>query len=111
MSKKSNWQDFSEQLIRYSKPDLWLDLSQMRLPKDMVAAQKESIERALLELNNIESGEKVNTDEDKDKGGRCVGHYWLRNPDLAPNGLGTSIMRKIAEIKAFSSGIHNICLI
>lgn len=106
MSKKSNWQDFSEQLIRYSKPDLWLDLSQMRLPKDMVAAQKESIERALLELNNIESGEKVNTDEDKDKGGRCVGHYWLRNPDLAPDGLGTSIMRKIAEIKAFSSGIH-----
>ena len=106
MSKETNWQDFSDQLLRYSKPDLWLDLSQMRIPKDILNTEKESIERALLELSNIESGEKVNTDEDKDKGGRCVGHYWLRNPELAPEDLGTSIQRKIAEIKAFSSGIH-----
>ena len=106
MSKETNWQEFSDQLLRYSEPGLWLDLSQMRMPKDIINTEKKSIERALHELSNIESGEKVNTDEDKDKGGRCVGHYWLRNPDLAPEGLGTPIRRKIAEVKAFSSGIH-----
>lgn len=106
MLKETNWQEFSDQLLRYSEPDLWIDLSQMRMPKDIINTEKESIERALHEVSNIELGEKVNTDEDKDKGGRCVGHYWLRNPDLAPESLGTSIRRKIAEIKAFSSEIH-----
>ena len=68
MSKETNWQDFSDQLIRYSEPDLWLDLSQMRIPKDIINTEKESIERALLELSNIESGEKINADEDEDQG-------------------------------------------
>ena len=54
----------------------------------------------------IEAGEKVNSDEDQDSGGRCVGHYWLRNPELAPNEIGITVQRKIAEIKAFSSGVH-----
>ena len=64
MSKETNWQEFSDQLLRYSEPDLWIDLSQMRMPKDIINTEKESIERALHELSNIESGEKVNTDED-----------------------------------------------
>lgn len=106
MSQQNDWQKFTDNLLRYSEPDLWLDLSLMDLPKDLIEAKEKCINKSLDEIRKIEEGAKVNTDEDKDSGGRQVGHYWLRNPELAPNEIGISIQRKIAEVKAFSSGIH-----
>jgi len=106
MSQKNDWQKFTANLLRYSEPDLWLDLSLMDLPKDLIEAKEKCINKSLDEIRKIEEGAKVNTDEDKDSGGRQVGHYWLRNPELAPDEIGISIQRKIAEVKAFSSGIH-----
>ncbi|MFL2436438.1 MAG: glucose-6-phosphate isomerase [Verrucomicrobiales bacterium] len=106
MSQQNDWQKFTDNLLRYSEPDLWLDLSLMDLPKDLIEAKEKCINKSLDEIRKIEEGAKVNTDEDKDSGGRQVGHYWLRNPELAPDEIGISIQRKIAEVKAFSSGIH-----
>ena len=106
MAQHNNWQKFSDNLLRYSDPDLWLDLSLMDLPDDLISSKEKIISQSLDEITKIEKGVKVNSDEDKDSGGRRVGHYWLRNPDLAPDEIGVSIQRTIAEIKAFSSGIH-----
>ena len=106
MSEYTDWQTFSNNLIRYSKPELWLDLSLMDLPEDLIKTREKCIDKSLDEVKNIEAGAKVNTDEDIEAGGRQVGHYWLRNPELAPNEIGISIQRKIAEVKAFASGIH-----
>ena len=106
MSQQNDWQKFTTNLLRYSEPDLWLDLSLMDLPNDLIETKEKCINKSLDEIRKIEEGAKVNTDEDKDSGGRRVGHYWLRNPDLAPDEIGISIQRKIAEVKAFSSGIH-----
>ena len=106
MSQHTDWQTFSNNLIRYSKPELWLDLSLMDLPEDLIKTKEKCIDKSLDEVKNIEAGAKVNTDEDIEAGGRQVGHYWLRNPELAPNEIGVSIQRKIAEVKAFASGIH-----
>ena len=78
----------------------------MDLPNDLIETKEKCINKSLDEIRKIEEGAQVNTDEDKDSGGRRVGHYWLRNPDLAPDEIGISIQRKIAEVKAFSSGIH-----
>ena len=101
MSDNPTWQEFSGNLLRYSDPDIWLDLSRMAVPAGYADEKAEEIKRAMDEMRRIEAGEKVNTDED-----RMVGHYWLRTPSLAPEGLGTAIKRNIAEIKAFASGVH-----
>ena len=101
MSKHPTWPEFSSNLLRYSDPDLWLDYSRMGIPEDYPEANAAAIKRAIEEMRNIESGEIVNTDEN-----RMVGHYWLRNPSLAPKALEPVIMRNVAEIKAFASGIH-----
>ncbi len=106
MSQQTDWLKFSNQLLRYSDPDLWLDTSLMELPDNLLELQEGLIKKSLEEMVAIEAGEKVNSDEDQDSGGRCVGHYWLRNPELAPNEIGITVQRKIAEIKAFSSGVH-----
>ncbi|GIR31861.1 MAG: hypothetical protein CM15mP45_11570 [Deltaproteobacteria bacterium] len=39
-----------------------------------------SMANALVEMEKLESGAVANPDEN-----RMVGHYWLRNPDIAPN--------------------------
>jgi glucose-6-phosphate isomerase len=102
MSQSPTWNDFSNGLLRYSDPDLWLDLSRMGIPDSFYDKMEPACERALDEVRRIEAGEEVNSDE-----GRMVGHYWLRNPDLAPDGLGVEIERKIAKIKTFAHGIHS----
>ncbi|MCP4849408.1 MAG: glucose-6-phosphate isomerase [Verrucomicrobiaceae bacterium] len=101
MSKDPTWQEFSRNLLRYSDPDLWLDFSRMVIPADYFEEHAGTIERASNEMQRIEAGELVNTDE-----GRMVGHYWLRTPSLAPEALEAVIMRNIAEVKAFASGVH-----
>lgn len=47
------------------------------------------IARAFRDRAAIEAGEIMNPDE-----GRAVGHYWLRNPDLAPAAAGQKADRK-----------------
>ena len=42
--------------------------------------------------------EKVNKDED-----RQVGHYWLRNPVIAPAGYGDNIKEVWQQLKEFSA--------
>ena len=65
MSEYTDWQTFSNNLIRYSKPELWLDLSLMDLPEDLVKTKKKFIDFKLLDqqikLNksDIEDGDKI----------------------------------------------------
>ena len=49
----------------------------------------------------IERGAVANVDE-----GRAVGHYWLRAPELAPDGLGADIVRVREECRALATAIH-----
>ncbi len=51
-------------------------------------------------LAEIEAGAIANVSE-----GRMVGHYWLRNPSLAPEGLGDEIEASIASVKNVSERV------
>ena len=55
------------------------DFRLVQFPQDYLAQQKPMIESALAEMKKLESGALANPDES-----RMVGHYWLRNPALAP---------------------------
>ena len=79
-----------------------LDFSRLELPSDLTSRYRQAIDRAVAEMTAVEAGEKVNTDE-----GRMVGHYWLRNPELAPSDLGTTITQTRQSIDEFARDVFS----
>ena len=94
-----SFQDFSSQFIRYH--DIGFSLDCPVIEGDTEFEQGE--ERALKDMLDLESGAIVNTDED-----RRVGHFWLRNPGLAPDEDSRNyIQESIEKVKCFSENIRN----
>ena len=59
--------------------------------------------RVLKDMLDLERGAIVNPDED-----RRVGHFWLRNPDIAPDkDTRNYIQESIEKVKKFSENIRN----
>lgn len=65
---------------------LVLDLRHSGLEPQTLQAKSAAMESARMEMQALERGAIANPDE-----GRQVGHYWLRDPALAPDGLGDAI--------------------
>ncbi|MDB4265336.1 glucose-6-phosphate isomerase [bacterium] len=95
------FEKFSSTLLRFPDLGFSLDLSRMDIADDFTGKMQPQIEKAFADLAKLEAGEIANPDED-----RMVGHYWLRNPDLAPNDeIRKQITEPIAAIKEFASMI------
>ena len=75
----SHWSRFQKHFVRYSDLGFSIDVSRMAFAEDLFTTLAPRIERAYADMKALESGAIANPDE-----GRMVGHYWLRNPDLAP---------------------------
>ncbi len=96
-----SFENYSRSLLRYPDIGFSLDLSRMNLPADYTGTMQPKIDRALSDLTKLEAGEIANPDE-----GRMVGHYWLRNPDLAPTEeIKKQIIEPLTAIKEFASKI------
>jgi glucose-6-phosphate isomerase len=60
------------------------------------------MQEAYLEMKALESGAVANVDEQ-----RMVGHYWLRNPQLAPSPeIAEEIALTLRRIKEFAESVH-----
>ena len=95
--------DYSAHLLRYADPAFSLDLSCMDIPDGFYDSMEDAIGRAFAAMEALESGAIANPDED-----RMVGHYWLRNPDLAPYPeVQAAITEPLATLKAFAARIHS----
>lgn len=70
---------YAEQLVRYADMGISLDFSKLPLTQDFLSSMAPKIEKAFADIDSLEAGKIANPDEN-----RMVGHYWLRNPDLAP---------------------------
>ncbi|HEU0207849.1 MAG TPA: glucose-6-phosphate isomerase [Candidatus Udaeobacter sp.] len=98
----SLWERFQKYLVSYDDLKLTLDISRMRFADDFLARMKPAAERAFREMAELENGAIANADEK-----RMVGHYWLRNPQLAPNAqLRADIDETNARIKEFAADVH-----
>ncbi|HEU0207454.1 MAG TPA: glucose-6-phosphate isomerase [Candidatus Udaeobacter sp.] len=98
----SLWERFQKYLVCYADLGFALDVSRMRFADDFLAQMKPQAERAFREMAELEQGAIANPDEQ-----RMVGHYWLRDPQLAPNlELRADIERTNARIKKFAVDIH-----
>ena len=80
---------------------VWLDLSTSTLSPAEIAAADGAFSGAFADMAALEAGAVANPDE-----GRRVGHYWLRAPDLAPDGLGASITATRDACRALAAELH-----
>ena len=97
----SSFDHYSTSLLRYSDIGFTLDLSRMDIAKDFSATMASKIEKAFEDLTKLEAGEIANPDE-----GRMVGHYWLRNPELAPTEeIKKQITEPLDAIKKFAAQV------
>src|SRR6266404_7195401 len=102
MPSSSLWQRFQQYFVHYDDLDFSLDVSRMKFPDDFFEKMQPQIERAFAAMRELESGAIANPDEN-----RMVGHYWLRNPALAPTAeLRADIEEPNKRIKTFTADVH-----
>jgi glucose-6-phosphate isomerase len=96
------WQTYDSSLLRYPQFGFSLDLSLMDIGPEFFAQMQPKIEKAFADIKALEAGAIANPDE-----GRMVGHYWLRNAELAPTPeLKQAITGPLADLKAFAAKVH-----
>jgi len=102
MASSSLWQRFQRYFLFYRDLDFSLDISRMKFPEDFFEKMRPQIERAFAAMRELEAGAIANPTEK-----RMVGHYWLRNPALAPTPeIRAEIEDTIQRIKRFAADIH-----
>ena len=98
MAASSLWQRFQRYFLEYRELGFSLDISRMKFPDDLFEKMGPQIERAFAAMRELEAGAIANPTEN-----RMVGHYWLRNPALAPTPeIRAEIEDTIRRIKAFA---------
>ena len=103
MNTSSLWDRFQKYFLRYSDIGISIDISRMRFDDDFISTMQPRVELALKKMAELEAGAIANPDEN-----RMVGHYWLRNPALAPDAaLRKEIEETDADILAFARDIHS----
>src|SRR5256885_1132782 len=80
MATSSLWQRFQQYFLRYDELGFSIDISRMKFGDEFFSDMRPKIDKAFAAMHELEAGAIANPDED-----RMVGHYWLRNPALAPN--------------------------
>src|SRR5437667_5311082 len=102
MASSSLWQRFHRYLLFYRDLDFSLDISRMKFSEDFFEKMQPKIEKAFTAMRELEAGAIANPTEN-----RMVGHYWLRNPLLAPTPeLRAEIQDTIKRIKRFAEDVH-----
>ncbi len=98
-----SWKEYNESLVRYDDLGFSLDLSLMDVDPVKVDGMRDRIEKAFTDMIALEGGAIANPDE-----GRMVGHYWLRNADLAPTPeLKAQIVEPLKALKRFAEEVHS----
>ncbi len=101
-SKSELWERFKKYYSNYPSIDLSLDVSRMKFSEDFLKKMEPKIQHAFKSMAELESGAIANPDEN-----RMVGHYWLRNPSLAPNEeIKKAITSTLSKIKGFVRDVH-----
>jgi glucose-6-phosphate isomerase len=102
MASSSLWPRFQKYFLRYDDLGFSIDISRMRFADGFFDEMKTRIEKAYAAMRELEAGAIANPDEQ-----RMVGHYWLRDPKLAPTKeLRADIEETNARIKQFAADVH-----
>src|SRR5437016_6420874 len=103
MASSSLWQLFQRYFLEYRELGFSLDISRIKFPGIMFDEMGPQIEQAFAAMGQLEAGAIANPTEK-----RMVGHYWLRNPALAPTpAIRAEIEDTIQHIKRFAEDVHS----
>jgi glucose-6-phosphate isomerase len=101
-SKQEWWERFQKYYTEFPTLGLAVDLSRMNVDDAFFAAMEPRMQKAFAAMAALEKGAIANPDEN-----RMVGHYWLRNPALAPTPeIRSEIEETLVKIKDFAAQIH-----
>lgn len=101
-SKLQWWERFQKYYTEFPEIGLAVDLSRMNVDDAFFAAMEPKIQKALADMDALEAGAIANPDEN-----RMVGHYWLRNPALAPTlEIRKEIEDAVDQVKTFAAKVH-----
>ncbi|MEH2152177.1 glucose-6-phosphate isomerase [Nostoc sp.] len=102
MDARALWQRYQNWLYFHEGLGLYLDVSRMRFDDALVESLQPKFDKAFADMAQLEKGAIANPDEN-----RMVGHYWLRNPDLAPAPeLTQEIVQTLEQIEAFAEKVQ-----
>lgn len=102
MDSATLWQRYQDWLYYHHGLDFYLDISRMRFDQAFVEAVRPKFEKAFQEMDALEKGAIANPDEN-----RMVGHYWLRDPDIAPTPeLQQEIVNTLEQLEDFTEKVH-----
>jgi len=97
-----SWDRFKSLYFHAPKLGFGLDISRMPFPDGYLESMAPRLEKAFADMAALEKGAIANPDEN-----RMVGHYWLRNAELAPTPeLKDAITRAVDSIKEFVAAVH-----
>ncbi len=103
MDAAALWQRYQDWLYYSDELGFYVDISRMSFTNEELSALKPKFSKAFADMVALEGGAIANPDEN-----RMVGHYWLRDPELAPNAeLKQEIIGTLNHIKTFARKVHD----
>jgi glucose-6-phosphate isomerase len=96
------WHRYREYLCVHDEIGLRVDVSRMDFPDELFHRMEPRMQRAYAAMDALEAGAIANPDEH-----RRVGHYWLRDPERAPDDeTRRAIVDTAARVKKFAADVH-----
>ncbi len=100
-SAGAQWSRFCDLLWHHDPLGLWVDVSRMALTAAEMQNLQAPLAQAFEAMEALEKGAIANPDE-----GRQVGHYWLRQPDLAPDrSVAEHIAAEVRRLQTFGQDV------
>ncbi len=95
------WEKYCNYLWFDKKIKIWLDISKINFTSNQILSLEKKFKKVFSSIEKLEAGAISNIDEE-----RQVGHYWLRNPCIAPNNLiKDEINNDIKDLSEFGENI------
>lgn len=96
------WRRYTDFYREFPAANLAMDFCRMDFTREFLSRMEPKVQSALDAMEKLEAGAIANPDEN-----RMVGHYWLRNPALAPTPeIAREIETTLADIKDFAAKVH-----
>lgn len=103
MNALALWQRYQDWIYYHEGLGLYVDISRIRFDNAFFEAMKPKFNKAFQDMEALEKGAIANPDEN-----RMVGHYWLRNPDIAPTeALKQEINDTLTMVEDFTQKVHS----
>lgn len=102
MNEASTLEFFNSHYWKSQNLGISIDYSKALLSREEIKKVQLKIEQAIGFMQTVDKGAFANESEK-----RMVGHYWLRNPSMAPtSSIKLEIENTLVKIKQFASDIH-----